>query len=327
LGAPIAIVAAAGALGALTALAHALLSRGTGLRLWLPIHLWGSVAAGVGLLTLRWSKADEVAANPDSWALLSDTHLSGNRDEIKNEVNMFKNLEQISAEIRALSTRPAGLMINGDLALLDGKPADYQLLAEMMSTLSGAEIPVHLAMGNHDHRDNFWQAFADAKAHNPPVASRQITLIETPRVNWLMLDSLVTTNTTPGKLGEEQIKWVAAALDARPDKPAIVMVHHNPDPMNPKSTALTDTDPFYEVLVPRRQVKAYIFGHTHHWNHKQHEGIHLINLPATAYPFKKGDPNGWVHCTLGDGGAKFELRALDTKNARHGETLDLKWRA
>jgi 3',5'-cyclic-AMP phosphodiesterase len=149
--------------------------------------LTSSVAAGVGLLTLRWSKADAVAADPDSWALLSDTHLSGNRDEIKNEVNMFKNLEAVSAEVRAVTSRPAGLMINGDLALLDGKPADYQLLAEMVGAFSKAEIPVHLSMGNHDHRDNFWQAFAESPAAGPkpeqrPIQSRQITLIESPRV-------------------------------------------------------------------------------------------------------------------------------------------------
>jgi 3',5'-cyclic AMP phosphodiesterase CpdA len=187
-------------------------------------------------------------------------------------------------------------------------------------------------MGNHDHRDNFWNAFAEspaagAKPEQRPIQSRQITVIESPRVNWLLLDSLVTTNTTPGKLGDEQLQWLTAALDARADKPAMVMVHHNPDPMNSKSTALTDTDALYAILAPRRQVKALIFGHTHHWDYKQYEGIHLINLPTVAYPFKKGEPNGWVHCRLTDGGGKFELRALDTQHARQGETLDLKWRA
>jgi 3',5'-cyclic-AMP phosphodiesterase len=137
----------------------------------------------------------------------------------------------------------------------------------------------------------------------------------------------VTTNTTPGKLGEDQLQWLTVALDARADKPALVMVHHNPDPMNPKSTALTDTDALYAILGPRRQVKALIFGHTHHWEYKQHEGIHLINLPTVAYPFKKGEPNGWVHCRLNDGGGKFELRALDSQHAKQGDTLDLRWRA
>lgn len=301
----------------------------------MPIHLPAvsrrqflrtSVAASAGLLTVRWSKADALAADGDSWALLSDTHLSGNRDEIKNDVHLFKNLDQVLTEVRALPNRPAGLLVNGDLALLDGQPGDYQLLAEMMNTVTGAEIPVHLSLGNHDHREHFWQAIASQKAAQPPVASRQITVVESPRVNWLLLDSLATTNVAPGALGEQQLGWLATALDAQPEKPVIVMVHHNPDPKNPNSSALTDTDALLAILLPRRQVKAYIFGHTHHWNHREYEGIHFVNLPATAYPFQPGDPNGWVHCMLNDHGAKFELRAIDAKHAKHGETLDLKWR-
>ncbi|MDZ4783128.1 MAG: metallophosphoesterase [Planctomycetia bacterium] len=301
----------------------------------MPIHLPAvgrrqflrtSVAAGVGLLTVRWTKADALAADGESWALLSDTHLSGDRDEIKNEVHLFKNLDQVLNEVRGLPQRPSGLLVNGDLAMLDGQPADYQLLAEMMSTVTAADIPVHLSLGNHDHRENFWQAIANQKAPQPPVESRQITVIESPRVNWLLLDSLVTTNEAPGTLGETQLHWLVTALDAQPDKPAIVMVHHNPDPKNPKSSALTDTDALFEILLPRRQVKAYVFGHTHHWSHREYEGIHFVNLPPTAYPFQAGDPNGWVHCTLNDHGAKFELRAIDAKHPKQGETLDLKWR-
>lgn len=301
----------------------------------MPIHLpassrrhflRNSIAAGVGLLTVRWSKAEDVGVDSDCWALLSDTHLAGNRDEIKNDVNMFRNLEQVLGEVRGLAKRPAGLFVNGDLALMDGQPRDYQLLAEVMNGVAESEIPVHLSLGNHDHRENFWQAFASDAARPRPVESRQITLVESPRVNWLLLDSLVKTNETPGALGKQQLDWLAAALDAQPDKPAIVMVHHNPDPKNPQSSALTDTDAFYEVLVPRRQVKAYVYGHSHHWNHAELDGIHLINLPATAYAFQQGEPSGWVKCQLHETGAQFELRTLDAKHAKQGETLDLKWR-
>jgi Icc protein len=301
----------------------------------MPIHLPAasrrqflrtSLVAGVNLLTVRWGRANAVAADGDSWALLSDTHLSGNRDEIKNDVHLFKNLDQVLTEVRGLPTRPAGLLVNGDLALLDGQPGDYQLLAEMMSGMTAVDIPVHLSLGNHDHRENFWQGIASQKTSKPPVESRQITVIESPRVNWLLLDSLATTNVAAGTLGEPQLHWLATALDALPDKPAIVMVHHNPDPKNPNTSALTDTDALLDILLPRRQVKAYIFGHTHHWSHQEHEGIHFVNLPPTAYVFQAGDPNGWVHCTLNDHGGKFELRALDAEHDKHGETLDLKWR-
>lgn len=302
----------------------------------MPIHLPAvsrrhflctSLAASAGLLTVRWSKADAHASDGDGWALLSDTHLSGDREDIKNDVHLFKNLDQVLSEVRTLPNRPAGLLVNGDLALLDGQPGDYRLLAEMMNAVAAADIPVHLSLGNHDHRENFWQAIASQKAAQLPVESRHLTVVESPRVNWLLLDSLATTNVAPGTLGDSQLHWLAASLDARPDKPAIVMLHHNPDPKNPNTTALTDTDALFEILVPRRQVKAYVFGHTHHWSHREYEGIHLVNLPPTAYVFKAGDPNGWVHCTLNDDGAVLELHTIDAKHPKHGETLDLKWRA
>lgn len=302
----------------------------------MPIHLpavsrrhflQASLTAAAATLTLRWSKADAPSSDGDHWALLSDTHLSGDREEVKNEVHLFKNLNQVLTEVLALPNRPSGLLINGDLALLDGQPRDYQLLAEMLNSVTAADIPVHLSLGNHDQRENFWQAIAGQKATQPAVESRQITVLESPRVNWLLLDSLASTNVAAGALGEPQRNWLASALDAQPDKPAIVMAHHNPDPKNPNTSALTDTDALLEILLPRRQVKAYIFGHTHHWNHSVREGMHLVNLPPTAYVFQAGDPNGWVHCTLNDNGARLELRTIDSNHPKSGEMLELEWRA
>jgi 3',5'-cyclic-AMP phosphodiesterase len=37
------------------------------------------------------------------------------------------------------------------------------------------------------------------------------------------------------------------------------------------------------VLVPRRQVKAYVHGHTYRWGLEEHEGIHIVNTRAVAY--------------------------------------------
>ena len=109
-----------------------------------------------------------------------------------------------------------------------------------------------------------------------PLASHQVSVVEAKRVNWFLLDSLVKTNSTPGELGKGQLDWLAGALDARPGKPALVMVHHDPKlPLPRIPTCLIDTEQLYAVLVPRKQVKALIFGHTHRWHHARHEGIHL----------------------------------------------------
>ena len=83
----------------------------------------------------------------------------------------------------------------------------------------------------------------------------------------------------------------------------------------------------FEVIRPRKQVKAYIFGHTHKWEVRQDEsGIHLINLPPVAYIFRAGDPAGWVHATVEQSGMRLELRSVDPSHKAHGEVVKLEWR-
>jgi len=153
--------------------------------------------------------------------------------------------------------------------------------------------------------------------------------VRTPVANWFILDSLIKTRTTPGLLGEEQRVWLAAALDANSDKPALIMIHHQPGSVvNGKpGNGLEDAAELFAVLRPRRQVKAYFFGHTHRWEVRQDEsGIHLINLPTTAYLFDAGQPNGWVHATVRAESARLELRCLDRAHKDHGQVVNLSWR-
>ena len=188
-------------------------------------------------------------------------------------------------------------------------------------------MPVHLALGNHDHRERFWEALQAEKAASRPLADRQTALLSTPQTNWFVLDSLESTLSTPGLLGQEQLDWLAKALDANPDKPALILVHHNPGKIGSVS-GLRDTDALFAVIRPRKQVKAYIFGHTHVW-HVQPDvsGIHLVNLPPVAYVFSEGEPAGWVHATTERKGMRLELRCIDPKHKAHGQVVKLNWRA
>jgi len=119
---------------------------------------------------------------------------------------------------------------------------------------------------------------------------KQVLIVASPQANWFVLDSLDQTDKTPGKLGGEQLQWLARALDQATDKPALVMVHHQPD-NRPVVNGLVDTDDLFEVLSPRRHVKALFFGHTHVWLATERDGIHLVNLPPTAYVFAPGQPD------------------------------------
>jgi hypothetical protein len=290
--------------------------------------LAGSLAAGGSLLVLPAAWSAETSVDADRWALLSDTHIAADPARVQLRANMADNLHQVVDQLRALAPQPAGVLVNGDCALSTGLAGDYATLSGLLEPLWMAGLPVHLTLGNHDDRAVFRQALATRLKDDHPLESRQATIIASPRANWFVLDSLETVNKTPGQLGSEQLAWLGRALDQHHDKPALVMVHHNPVFGQPvRNSGLTDTKELFEVLVPRKQVKALIFGHTHHWDLKRHEGIHLVNLPPVAYLFKPGDPNGWVEVKLADGSMRMELHALDAKHPANGQKLNLAWRA
>jgi len=304
----------------------------------MPIHLpafsrrrflKGAAAVGVAALAPRSAWGVDPTVDPHRWALCSDTHVSEVRDTVHLGANMAENLARVAREALMGGRLPAGVLVDGDCAFLEGKPGDYGVLVELLAPLRKAGVPVHLALGNHDEREHFWaaaelQAGEDDAAR--PVADKQIAVVEMERANWFLLDSLDKTNVTPGRLGAEQIEWLASALDDRADKPALVLGHHQPV-QGGVGSGLRDTDALFEVLVPRRQVKAYIFGHTHHWMVDRWKDIHLVNLPPTAYPFAKHDPNGWVEVSLAESGAQLELHALDPQHPANGQRVELEWRA
>jgi Icc protein len=304
----------------------------------MPIHLPAfsrrkfltrSALATAGLLggpsVFAAPKRDE-----NSWVLFSDIHIAADSAAVARGTNMSHNFSAAVTEATELAVRPAGVIISGDCAFDSGQVADYATLTNLLKPLRKAGYPVHVMVGNHDQREHFWGALKEAKAAKRPLKDRHATILKTPRVNWFLLDSLDKTKSTPGMLGAAQCEWLKQALDANPDKPAIVVCHHN---LNDGSFdgfkgSLLDTKELLEIIRPRRQVKAYVYGHTHRWHvHQDESGIHMINLPPTAYIFKEGEPQGWVHVNLEKDGAKFELRCLDKAHKENGKINDLKWRA
>lgn len=287
-----------------------------------------SAFAGASLLALPALRAANAKVDPDRWALLSDTHIAADPATIAREVNLAEHLRTVVAELRGLGAAPAGVFVNGDCSLDYGPYDDYVTFTELMRPLADAGLPLHFTLGNHDERETFWSCLRDSRPAAPPLASKHVSVVEGARANWFLLDSLDVTKQTPGRLGDEQRAWLAAALDARAGKPALVMVHHNPIASSPgKSAGLLDTEELLRVLLPRRHVKALFYGHTHIWRCAEQDGLHLVNLPAAAYPFAKTEVTGWVDCKLRDGGAALELRAIDTQHLAHGKVTELTWRA
>ena len=302
----------------------------------MPIHLpplsrrefvRRTMIAGAGWVVGSRLQGATPATDEHMWALLSDSHVAADRAKEARGINMAVNLESVVADVLKQPRRPAGALVNGDLAFNTGETGDYATFVELVRPLRAAGVPLHLGLGNHDHRERFWAGLRDTPSVPRPVVDRHAALVRSARANWLVLDSLDKTNSSPGLLGETQLAWLAKTLDAHPTTPALVMVHHNPSPA-PDKKPLIDEDALYAVIRPRRQVKAYVFGHSHRW-HVQEDpsGIHLVNLPATGYVFDAAQPSGWVSATIEPRGMRLQLRCVNSKRADHGQTVNLAWRA
>jgi 3',5'-cyclic AMP phosphodiesterase CpdA len=305
--------------------------------------LAGSVSAGVGFMAggtldagILGLDAMGDGSDPDRLALLSDTHVSASLGRTHRGVNMCDNLRRVCDAVLAQRHAPAHVLINGDLAYLHGRSGDYETAVGLLAPLREAGLPVQIGLGNHDSREHLRAALAAAAGGAEPPADalvsaddRHVTLLELPRVNVLMLDSLRNTNRPRGALGQAQLDWLAAALDARPDKPAVVFMHHHPElGLNLIKAGLADTAALLAVLSPRRQAKALFFGHTHVWSHRQRpDGLHLVNLPATAYTFSFRQPSGWVDAAFHRNGATLRLHGLNPRHRKHDDQLPLRWRA
>jgi Icc protein len=290
--------------------------------------LAGSALAVGGWVLLPATGRAEGAVDPNRFVLMSDTHVCADRNAREHDCNPDEMIQQAVKDILELTPRPAGIIVSGDCVYLHGEKADYEALSEFLQPLRAAGIPLLLAMGNHDNRGNFQVVFSDAAIlHGAVIEDRKAAVIETEHADWYLLDSLEKTDSTPGLFGGEQLAWLAGRLDKAPGKPALLVAHHT-FRTAADDGGLKDSDAFLKVVVPRRQVKGYFFGHSHVWSLKRRDdGLHLVNLPANAWLFDDNQPRGFVDAQLQEGGCTLTLHCLNRADKRHGEKHRLDWRA
>jgi len=257
-------------------------------------------------------------------AILNDTHIGAQQAA---DAAIPKNLRSTIEWLLTLPKRPAAVIINGDLALKDGRRGDYERFAKLIAPLQAAGLPLHLTMGNHDDRAVFYEVL---KQSSSAVESKFISMVELPGVNLFMLDSLKATMVTQGLLGEAQLEWLVKLLDAHADKPALLFAHHNPrlggEPQHFPG-GLEDSEPLWQAISTRKHVKAYIHGHIHHRNFFEHEGIHILNTPATSYVAdKKTSTTGWTMLRLTPEGAEATTHTHQADHAWNGVKVPLRWR-
>ncbi|MEZ5388144.1 MAG: metallophosphoesterase [Prosthecobacter sp.] len=295
----------------------------------MPLHLTSrrqfitQLGAAVALAHVDASAAE---VDADWIAILNDTHIGAQHPA---NASIPTNLRNTVEWLLTQPKRPAAVIINGDLALKDGQRGDYEHFAKLIAPLRDAGVSLHLTMGNHDDRAVFYDVLKNEKPEAPIVESKHVGVVQLPGVNLFLLDSLKATMVTQGLLGEAQMAWLGKLLDAHADKPALLFAHHNPrlggDPIHFPG-GLEDSEPLWSAIAARKHVKAYIHGHIHHRTFFEHEGIHILNTPATSYVANKQTSTiGWTMLRLVDGGAEVTTHTHIAEHEWNGVKVPLTW--
>lgn len=210
---------------------------------------------------------------------ISDPHVVREGTLAYGKVDTPRHLERCVRKILALPRRPDAVVATGDLT--DNATADeYGLLAEILAPL---DMPLFLAVGNHDDRDALRAAFPRHRHLAGEDGFVQYAVEDFP-VRLLVLDTLVPRK-PGGVLCERRLAWLDRRL-SESDRPTIVAQHHPPFPTGLSfMDRMSLADPASEAAVVGKHahVERVIAGHHHRTSQARFAGTLASICPSTAH--------------------------------------------
>ena len=208
-------------------------------------------------------------------AQITDIHL-GFEPDSPREFNR-QRLDAALAALTALDPAPDLLLATGDL-VDRGDVASYQRLRAALSALP---FPVHYALGNHDVRRNFAQAYPELGFTDGFLQYA----IETAPLRLIVLDTL-QEGRHGGAFCERRARWLRERLDEAPERRTLIVQHHPPIEVG---IAWMNTDPaepwvhrLADELRGRNNVIGLICGHIHRAIVTRWEDVIVATCPSTA---------------------------------------------
>lgn len=210
-------------------------------------------------------------------AQITDLHVTSAKDPLNKKRNE-RRLRAVLAAIHALQPRPAAIIVSGDL-VDRGEAEEY---AELQAILRDVEIPVHLGLGNHDRRAPFLAAFPGTPTNEHGFVQYAVDI---GGLRLIMLDTLDEAS-GDGAFCVRRARWLRQTLDAAPDAPTIIALHHPPILSGIQWMDPTPQDAWVRrlsrTMKGRRQVLTAVCGHTHRAFHGMLAGHVFAAAPATS---------------------------------------------
>lgn len=215
-------------------------------------------------------------------AQLTDTHLFADKGSAMMGVESAASLQAVVDQVKALPRQPDIVLLTGDLSQ-DETPESYERLRDAVEPL---HVTTYAIPGNHD-----------VPTLMQPIL--QGGVFQTARGfqaggwNIVLLDTAVPQQPF-GELAEAQIAFLKGKLQAMPEVPALVALHHPPCPVQcpcMDEIRLKNAEAFYQVLDQHPQVKIVLFGHIHQEFEGDRHGVSYLGSPSTCVQLKPGSNN------------------------------------
>lgn len=235
---------------------------------------------------------------------ISDPHVVEEGTLAYGKVDTPAHLERCVRKILSLPRRPDVVIATGDLTD-NALPAEYGLLAEILAPL---DMPLYLAVGNHDDRQALRAAFPrHAYLHGEDGFVQYV--VDDFAVRLVVLDTLIPRK-PGGMLCEKRLRWLDRTL-ADSDRPTIVAQHHPPFPTGLSfMDRMSLADPAAEAAVIARypQVERVICGHHHRTAQARFGGTVASICPSTAHQLQLDlVPGAGIGFTLEPSGFQLHL--------------------
>lgn len=213
---------------------------------------------------------------------LSDPHLLKDGAPAYGRIDTHDGLRRAVAHLQRLDAAVGGIdaiVVSGDLTD-HGEPEAYALFREMTAPL---RAPVHVLPGNHDRREPMRAAFA-SDGWMPPEGPLDYAVDVGP-LTLILLDDLVEGEAW-GALSAAQCGWLDGVLEARPDRPMLLFLHHPPFDTGigyMDAIRLRDAEGLAAVLARRRNLRLIGCGHIHRATTCLWAGVPAMIAPAPAH--------------------------------------------
>jgi Icc protein len=210
---------------------------------------------------------------------ITDCHIFATAEESLRGWDTRQSFAAVSNAAIEHSDKLDLLLATGDLSQ-DGTGASYDYLAQKFN---GIGIPSFWLPGNHDDIDALRGYFKGQWIH----ASKHVLV-----GGWqiVLLDSTIKGQIY-GRVAATQLEFLSRALNAYPDRHALVCLHHQALDCGSEwldLKGLRDSAQLRARLALHDNVRAVLWGHVHQESDQVIDDIRWMSTPSSCVQFKPG---------------------------------------